>query len=146
MLCKRLGGINRGDLIHHNCFLKLLTPILSDYFPYLQRQTTLSYCPICNLFKPNYFWTKRRIIIKPYKNITPLGLCTLQVSAVSKTNMIAVRNVALIWNPETMCGNNYVLEIYSIYLFLFRSARSIGFRQCLAIRGFCFSFLDPLDI
>jgi hypothetical protein len=32
------------------------------------------------------------------------------------------------------------------YLFLFRSARSIGFRQCLAIRGSCFSFLDPLDI
>jgi hypothetical protein len=33
-----------------------------------------------------------------------------------------------------------------IYLFLFRSARSIGLRQCLAIRGSCFSFLDPLDI
>jgi hypothetical protein len=32
------------------------------------------------------------------------------------------------------------------YLFLCRSARSIGLRQCLAIRDSCFSFLDPLDI
>jgi hypothetical protein len=30
--------------------------------------------------------------------------------------------------------------------FLFRSARSIGLRQCLAIRGSFFSFLDPLAI
>jgi hypothetical protein len=36
--------------------------------------------------------------------------------------------------------------IYYHYLFLFRSARSIGLQQCLAIRGSCFSFLDPLDI
>jgi hypothetical protein len=36
--------------------------------------------------------------------------------------------------------------IYYYYLFLFLSARSIGLRQCLAIRGSCFSFLDPLDI
>jgi hypothetical protein len=32
------------------------------------------------------------------------------------------------------------------HLFLFRSARSIGLRQCLVIQGSCFSFLDPLDI
>jgi hypothetical protein len=32
------------------------------------------------------------------------------------------------------------------YSFLFRSARSVGLRQCPAIRGSCFSFLDPLDI
>jgi hypothetical protein len=35
---------------------------------------------------------------------------------------------------------------YYYYLFLFRSARSIGLRQCLGIPGSCFSFLDPLDI
>jgi hypothetical protein len=39
-----------------------------------------------------------------------------------------------------------IIIIYYYYLFLFRSARSIGLRQCLAIRGSCFSFLDPLDI
>jgi hypothetical protein len=39
-----------------------------------------------------------------------------------------------------------ILNIIYYYLFLFRSARNIGLRQCLAIRGSCFSFLDTLDI
>jgi hypothetical protein len=43
--------------------------------------------------------------------------------------------------------NLLLLLLFIIYyLLLFRSARSIGLRQCLAIRGSCFSFLDPLDI
>jgi hypothetical protein len=38
------------------------------------------------------------------------------------------------------------MRTYIYNLFLFHSARNIGLRQCLAIRGSCFSFLDPLDI
>jgi hypothetical protein len=38
------------------------------------------------------------------------------------------------------------LIIIIIIIILFRSGRSIGLRQCLAIRGPCFSFLGPLDI
>jgi hypothetical protein len=48
---------------------------------------------------------------------------------------------------EPVCIMSTVIYYYYYYyLFLFRSARSIGLRQCLAIRGSCFSFLDPLDI
>jgi hypothetical protein len=39
-----------------------------------------------------------------------------------------------------------LLLLLLLLLFLFRSARNIGLRQRLAIRGSCFSFLDPLDI
>jgi hypothetical protein len=48
---------------------------------------------------------------------------------------------------DTLKNNeNLNANIFIYYLFLFRSARSTGLRQCLAIRGSCFSFLDPLDI
>jgi hypothetical protein len=53
------------------------------------------------------------------------------------------------WSVTKYAAGTYVAHEYRpifYYLFLFRSARSTGLRQCLAIRGSCFSFLDPLDI
>jgi hypothetical protein len=47
------------------------------------------------------------------------------------------------WIVYILYMTYFILYIYS---FLFRSAQSIGLRQCLAIWGSCFSFLDPLDI
>jgi hypothetical protein len=48
----------------------------------------------------------------------------------------------------TTGGANYYYHHHHHHhhLFLFRSTPSIGLRECLAIRGSCFSFLDPLDI
>jgi hypothetical protein len=51
-------------------------------------------------------------------------------------------DLLLLWFSEYPVSLFY----YFYYLFPFRSARSIGLRKCLAIRGSCFSFLDPLDI
>jgi hypothetical protein len=54
----------------------------------------------------------------------------------------------LFWRTLSLCDGLLIAKKYYFffYLFLFRPARSIGLRQCLAIRGSCFSFLDPLDI
>jgi hypothetical protein len=64
-------------------------------------------------------------------------------------NLYASPNIKVIKSKRMKLAGHVarlVMIIIIYYLFLFRSARSIGLRKCLAIQGSCFSFLDPLDI
>jgi hypothetical protein len=66
----------------------------------------------------------------------------------SKLNSVIAcyHSVQSLVSSRLLTNNVKIIVLFIYYLFLFRSARSIGLRQCLAIRGSCFSFLDPLDI
>jgi hypothetical protein len=101
------------------CVVRLFDPPTSHYCPVVMATVTVA----CETI--NFFFTQ-----------VSLGFLRTPLRYTG-TLINATRNIIIHWN----CNFPHYY-----YLFLFRSARSIGLRQCLAIRGSCFSSLDPLDI